>query len=243
MNWREFSKLWSKQPPSQSKYEYFLFLQFVESHFAMKGISRPIIVEIGVKNIAQAAYYTDFLNAEYIGIDIAAKNSEKIIKGNSLHISTRFELDRRLDGRMINLLFIDGDHRYGAVKGDYELYHPLVKNLIAFHDVNFQWEAQGQSSPIKEKTPSVGKLWHEFYLQNKSLITFQCPGSTLIIDKKGYTKRYYATSGIGIVILDRDTIEQRWIVSKKDFETKYGKNGELYPLEPFHYNFEKEMIK
>lgn len=39
--------------------------------------------------------------------------------------------------RSVDLLFIDGDHRYEAVKKDYEMYSPLVQagGFIVFHDV------------------------------------------------------------------------------------------------------------
>jgi predicted O-methyltransferase YrrM len=42
-----------------------------------------------------------------------------------------------LDGRLIDFILIDGDHRYEGVKRDFELYSPLVRpgGLIAFHDI------------------------------------------------------------------------------------------------------------
>ena len=44
---------------------------------------------------------------------------------------------RRLLPCPIDLLFIDGDHTYDAVTGDYSLYSPLVRlgGLIGFHDI------------------------------------------------------------------------------------------------------------
>lgn len=42
-----------------------------------------------------------------------------------------------LDARPIDVLFIDGDHRYAGAKADFDLYSPLVRSggLIAFHDI------------------------------------------------------------------------------------------------------------
>jgi cephalosporin hydroxylase len=53
--------------------------------------------------------------------------------------STREELMRKLKGRKIDFLFIDGDHRYRGVKKDWTLYAPLVKRngLVVFHDILF----------------------------------------------------------------------------------------------------------
>jgi predicted O-methyltransferase YrrM len=42
-----------------------------------------------------------------------------------------------LDGSRLDLLFIDGDHRYEGVKADFQMYSPLVRpgGLIGFHDI------------------------------------------------------------------------------------------------------------
>lgn len=42
-----------------------------------------------------------------------------------------------LAGRLVDFLFVDGDHRYEAVRRDYELYGPFVRpgGVIAFHDI------------------------------------------------------------------------------------------------------------
>jgi predicted O-methyltransferase YrrM len=79
--------------------------------------------------------------------------------------STKDELIRKLKGRKIDFLFIDGDHRYSGVKRDWKLYAPLVKKngLIAFHDILFH-----------PKIPQckVDRLWNEIKKQfrNKEFI-------------------------------------------------------------------------
>jgi len=42
-----------------------------------------------------------------------------------------------MDGAPLDLLFIDGDHRYESVRADFRRYRPLVRasGLIAFHDI------------------------------------------------------------------------------------------------------------
>jgi glycosyltransferase involved in cell wall biosynthesis len=64
---------------------------------------------------------------------------------------TRERLERLLDGRTIDFLFIDGDHSYEGVKKDFELYSPLVDGVIAFHDIVYH-------SKMKSDVPV---LWNE----------------------------------------------------------------------------------
>lgn len=43
--------------------------------------------------------------------------------------------------QQIDILFIDGDHHYEAVKQDYKLFFPFVRKggLVIFHDTNHSW--------------------------------------------------------------------------------------------------------
>ena len=68
--------------------------------------------------------------------------------------STKDELLKILQGKKIDLLFIDGDHTYEGVKKDWEMYSPLVRKggIIAFHDINFH---------PRDITVQVNKLWKE----------------------------------------------------------------------------------
>ena len=67
---------------------------------------------------------------------------------------TKNKLIGILDGRKIDFLFIDGDHRYRGVKKDFQLYSSLVKHngLIVFHDILYH-----------PKVPAckVEKFWNE----------------------------------------------------------------------------------
>jgi cephalosporin hydroxylase len=76
---------------------------------------------------------------------------ELMIPRDSHDPRTVEELRRRLDGRGVDFLFIDGDHSYEGVKQDFELYAPLVEpgGVIALHDVN------------ESNWPGVIAFWNE----------------------------------------------------------------------------------
>jgi cephalosporin hydroxylase len=60
-----------------------------------------------------------------------------LLNTDSQDAGTRDEVVAILDGRAIDFLMIDGDHRYEGVRRDFELYSPLVATggLLAFHDI------------------------------------------------------------------------------------------------------------
>ena len=122
----------------------------------LQGV-RPleVIVEIG-SDAGGTLWAWQQLGCQVIGVDLpyAAFSSSypdglvpvshelnghgcEIVIGDSHHWNTYRCLIEVLDGRTVDMLFIDGDHSYPGVKADYEMYSPLVRpgGVIAFHDV------------------------------------------------------------------------------------------------------------
>lgn len=130
--------------------EWRLYMEFLYAFFHNRRVECPVVVEIGTMNNVQRHFYKALLNAEHIGIDVAG-NAD--IVGRSQVPDTLLKLATMLHGRMIDVLFIDGDHTYQGVKADYENYRLLVRHVIALHDISHPY-----SAAIPEETM---RLWNE----------------------------------------------------------------------------------
>jgi predicted O-methyltransferase YrrM len=78
----------------------------------------------------------------------------KTIRADSHDPATATAVERCLDGRPVDFLFIDGDHSYDGVKADFMMYSRLVREggCIAFHDI-----VPGRG----ESASGVPRLWNE----------------------------------------------------------------------------------
>lgn len=136
MNLGLFSKFMAKKgSPSQQKAEWRTFLEICEMHLKKHEINSPIVVELGIWKNRQKRFYEKFLWSHYIGIDFTNRRATPDILGNTHNPETIEELKKRLEGKPINILFIDAGHRYEYVKKDFELYSPLCSDIIAIHDI------------------------------------------------------------------------------------------------------------
>ena len=85
----------------------------------------------------------------------------RFLRSDSQDPATRDELRKILGDRSIDLLMIDGDHSYDAVKTDFELYSPLVApgGLVAFHDILTHVERDAEVDrfwrELRERHPHV----------------------------------------------------------------------------------------
>jgi len=84
------------------------------------------------------------------------RRSQKIhlLRCDSHAMATLDEVRDILEGRFVDLLFIDGDHTYLGAKQDYEMYSTLVKKggLIIFHDIRRY---------VDKPEAEIDKLWNE----------------------------------------------------------------------------------
>jgi hypothetical protein len=171
MNIKKFNELMAALPERgdlmQENSEWFAYFEFVTAYFKSRKIFRPLVVEIGIYRGATRAFYEQLLGAEYLCIDINAEYHPDIL-GDSKDQETLGELVNRLAGRPIDLLFIDGDHKYEAAKRDYDRYAPLARHLVVLHDVIARRD--GMESVIE-----VFRMWEEI-VATESTIVFKGPG-------------------------------------------------------------------
>jgi cephalosporin hydroxylase len=96
--------------------------------------------------------------------EFSRKDLQRVpIEGSSYDPATLQRVEQALNGREIDLLFIDGDHSYSGVKADYDAYHHLVKSggLIAFHDIVDDHRTRFGSATSIGYAGGVPMFWRE----------------------------------------------------------------------------------
>ena len=93
----------------------------------------------------------------------AIKNQKMyLVRADSHKEETLRKVKSILEGRKVDLLFIDGDHSYEGVKKDFEIYKSLVKKngIIVFHDI---------VRHATETNCNVDKFWREIKKKYKNI--------------------------------------------------------------------------
>lgn len=137
MNLELFSEIMTGARPWQQPKEWRTLFEFAHAYFNNRRIDHPVVVELGSALNRQKKFYEQLLGAQHISIDI---RGEPDIRSNTHDAGTLIKLKEMLDGRLIDLLFIDASHYYADVKRDYEIYEPLTRYIIAFHDIFLERE-------------------------------------------------------------------------------------------------------
>ncbi|HET6246291.1 MAG TPA: class I SAM-dependent methyltransferase [Tepidisphaeraceae bacterium] len=152
--------------------EWKRFLQFLQK----RGFPQTIL-EIGTGRGGSTFFWSRFspAGARVVTVDIAERaaqlvkiydrpsvNSVHCITGDSRSAETIGAVRRALDGRAVDLLYIDGDHTYAGVKSDYERFALFCgeSSLIAFHDIHPDFfHARGVQTPCD--SGDVYRFWDE----------------------------------------------------------------------------------
>jgi len=124
----------------------------IESAIKLIANARPrVMCEIGTYDGGTSLLFSKFLPTVevMICVDLYVKNKQmlkllappgqqlRFFDASSHFASTIRAISTFLNGRTIDVLFIDGDHRYEGVKQDFLSYRSFVKDggLILFHDI------------------------------------------------------------------------------------------------------------
>ena len=175
----DFQKFRTLPPVSnQNPIEWRIFMGFLCNHFKSKGIANPVVLELGTEAGRQKAFYEKILHAQHIGVDYNLQAVADIY-GDTLKEETLRSVKKLLGGKLVDVLFIDTTHKYANVTREYTLYRPLVRHIIAFHDIRF---------------PEIKKFWEEIQEQHKGNSFF-----TIIGNIEGH--EHYNKMGIGVEVL------------------------------------------
>src|SRR5439155_8391645 len=113
-----------------------------------------------------------------------------LVRGDSHSQRTLDRVKSLLSGKLVDFLFIDGDHSYAGVKRDFEMYAPLLRpgGLAVFHDImpDHGGFEKDQSAPFSGDVPI---FWNELKRVVRTSEFIENP------HQEGY--------GIGVAYIDR----------------------------------------
>lgn len=190
MNLRHLENLLRpKSLPGQSRFEWRMFLEICEMYLIKNNIENPIVVELGVGKNKQKRYWELLLGAEHIGMDRSRRRGSPDILGDIHDPKITEILKEKLRGKPINILFIDADHSYKAVRQEYEIYSPLCSDIVVFHDIETNRHEVNENN-------EAWKFWDE--LRKKAYQGIEEYRNFLFLSIYQYERR--GQLGIGMII-------------------------------------------
>lgn len=193
MDIKLFEKLMFEGAPNQQPTEWLIFLETCESYLRKHNINNPIVVELGLQRNYQKKFYEQLLGARHIGININDKYCTPDIMGDTHDFETFRTLVGELNGRTINILFIDASHKYEDVKRDFFMYSQICSDIIAIHDIE-----KGRNG--NDEKAMVWKFWDELKEEAFTrLIGFE-RYTFLSICRRSFKRAEVGCLGIGMII-------------------------------------------
>ena len=126
----------------QHPIEWIQFLEYVEK------LQPKVILEIGIASGASTLCLSHFTDC-IIGVDCCVPKKQKVYKEIRRNCEFHFvqhdtnyqkcisAVEKFLDARQIDLLFIDGEHSYRGAKRDFNKFTKFLKpnGVVALHDI------------------------------------------------------------------------------------------------------------
>jgi predicted O-methyltransferase YrrM len=136
----------------------FLFCRAAPAH------AHLISLDVPLAGVPEGLGYVGYHESRRLLYRAFAKPGQRItlLTGNSQEPSTVALVERAVGGEPLDLLFVDGSHRYEHVSRDFALWSPLVRpgGLVAFHDV---WPGEfAGGAPRFWREIREGYEWQEF---------------------------------------------------------------------------------
>ncbi len=115
-----------------------------------------------------------------------------LIRADSHSWTTVDDVETLLQNKKLDVLFIDGDHKYSGIMQDFEMYSPLVRSggLVVFHDIVPDHKTR-YGTETSSHAGEVYRFWNEIRNEYKGLEIVDNP------KQDGF--------GIGIISLGDDT--------------------------------------
>jgi predicted O-methyltransferase YrrM len=152
-DWVEFA-FGSPFPPGQVRAEIRTFIENVAAHppravleigageggtlmlLTLAAVSDATVISVDLPGGPFGGAYPRWKGAYFRRFALPSQRLH-LLRANSRLFSTLQSVRGLLAGRPLDVLFVDGDHTYGGVKVDWEMYGPLVgpDGLVAFHDI------------------------------------------------------------------------------------------------------------
>lgn len=174
---------------SQDREEFVAFVKFLE------GIEIKNILEIGTYKGGSLSVFSQIASGKKISIDLTANMDYDVPARNAMlrkldsnihlinadsHLeSTRNIVRTILNGELLDVLFIDGDHSYSGVRQDLFMYSRYVKpdGYIVFHDIK-------DSEFHRNQGCYVNRLWKELQGDKREIVNANIDWGGIGIFKK-----------------------------------------------------------
>jgi hypothetical protein len=130
------------------------FGQFISAIWPIESV-----LEIGTGYRAGLSRFMhSVLGLEVVTVDIKSYSTQTRLSSVEYIVS-----DKRVDFkiRKFDLVLIDGDHSYDAVKADYEWYKKYASKIVAFHDIAGLRQCDGVAKFWQEVSRTMRKGYHE----------------------------------------------------------------------------------
>lgn len=104
--------------------------------FARVALPDALLVSVDLPNGDFGGGYPPWRSVLYRSF-AGPRQRIRLLRADSHQPATLEAAGSALEGRDVDVLFIDGDHTYGGVKQDFEMYGSLVRDggIIGFHDI------------------------------------------------------------------------------------------------------------